>query len=104
MIVKPSDEALTHALIRELTTGEQFKKACEKVRELEAAKTAKEYRDMGRRRGARMTHLAEIPQREYLQMVHKYGVECWNDREFVADFQKHEPTMASNKISLKREV
>lgn len=95
---------MTHALIRELITGEQFKKACEKTREIEAAKIAQDYRKIGRRRGAKMVHLAEIPQREYLQMVQKYGNECWNDREFVADFQKHEPTMASNKISLTREV
>jgi hypothetical protein len=51
-----------------------------------------------------MIHLAEIPQREYLQMIHKYGDECWTDREFIRDFQKHEPTMASNKISMLREI
>ena len=94
---------MTHALIRELITGEQFKKDLEKSREIEAAKIAQDYRKIGRRRGGKMTHLAEIPQREYLQMVQKYGNECWNDREFVADFQRHEPTMASNKISLTKE-
>jgi hypothetical protein len=51
-----------------------------------------------------MIHLAEIPQREYLQMAQKYGTECWDDREFVRDFQKNEPTMASNKISMAREI
>lgn len=95
---------MTHALIREIITGEQLKKDISKQREIEAAKIAKDYRDRGRRKKDRMTHLAEIPQREYLQMAQKYGVECWNDRNFIKDFQRLEPTMASNKISTMREI
>jgi len=104
MILQPSEEAMTHALIREIITGEQLKKDITKQREIEAARIAKDYRDRGRRKGAKMTHLAEIPQREYLQMAQKYGVECWNDRGFIKDFQRLEPTMASNKISTMREI
>jgi len=105
MILQPSEEAMTHAFIREIITGEQLKsEITQKKREKEAAQVAKEYRDLGRRRGARVTHLAEIPQREYLQMIQKYGNECWSDTEFIRDFQKHEPTLASNKISTMREI
>jgi hypothetical protein len=105
MILQPSEEAMTHAFIREIITGEQLKsEITQKKREMEAAQVAKEYRNKGRRKGAKMIHLAEIPQREYLQMIHKYGDECWTDREFIRDFQKHEPTMASNKISMLREI
>jgi len=105
MIIRPSEEAMTHAFIREIITGEQLKsEITQHKREKEAAQVAKEYRDRGRQKGARMTHLAEIPQREYLQMVQKYGEACWSDREFIRDFQKHEPTLASNKISTMVEI
>lgn len=96
---------MTHAFLRELITGEQLKnEITQKKREREAAQIAKDYRDKGRTRKTKMVHLAEIPQREYLQMVQKYGIECWNDRGFIKDFQKYEPTMASNKISTSREI
>jgi len=81
MILQPSEEAMTHALIREIITGEQLKKDITKQREIEAARIAKDYRDRGRRKG-----------------------ECWNDRGFIKDFQRLEPTMASNKISTMREI
>ncbi len=104
MILKASEEAMTDALIKELCSGRQFLDSLQKRREIEAAEVAKQYRKLGRQKGAKMVHLAEIPQREYLQMVQKYGSECWEDREFIRDFQKNEPTMASNKISMTREI
>lgn len=104
MILKASEDAMTDALIKELCSGRQFLDSLQKRREIEAAQIAKDYRNIGRRKGAKMVHLAEIPQREYLQMAQKYGTECWDDREFVRDFQKNEPTMASNKISMAREI
>jgi hypothetical protein len=97
-IDKFSEEALTDALIKELCSGRQFLDSLQKYRERDAAQVAKAYRDRGTRRGDTLRHLAEIPQREYMQMVQKYGVECWNDRQFVKDFQRLEPTMASNKL------
>ncbi len=104
MILKASEEAMTDALIKELCSGRQLMDSLQHRREIEAAEVAKQYRDIGRRKGARMVHLAEVPQREYLQMIQKYGNECWDDREFIRDFQKHEPAMASNKISMSREI
>lgn len=98
MILQPSEEAMTAALIREIMTGEQFKQDLQRQRELEAARVAKDYRAVGRKRGAKFVHLAEIPQREYLQMAQKYGTECWDDRGFVKDFQRLEPQLASNKL------
>jgi len=104
MMLKASDEAMTDALIKELCSGRQFLDSLQKRREIEAAEEAKTYRKLGRQKGAKMVHLAEIPQREYLQMAQKYGAECWQDREFISDYQKYEPAMASNKISLAREI
>ena len=89
---------MTNAFLRELLTGEQLKNELQAQRERSAAEIAKQYRDRGRRKGDTMMHVAEIPQREYLQMVQKYGVDCWDDPQFVRDFQRLEPTMASNKI------
>ena len=96
MLLKPTEEAMTAAVVRELCTGRQFLDSLQKYREADAAQIAKESRKLAPKKNWR--HLAEIPQREYLQMVHKYGNECWEDREFVRDFQRHEPTMAVHKL------
>jgi hypothetical protein len=104
MVLKASDEAMTDALIKELCSGRQFLDSLQKRREIEAAEVAKTYRQIGRQKGAKMVHLMEIPQREYLQIAQKYGEEAWRDREFIRDAQRLEPTMASNKISLSREI
>lgn len=98
MILQPSEEAINAAIIREILTGEQLKKDIQLQREKEAARIAKEYRDRGRKKKDKLVHLAEIPQREYIQISQKYGNECWNDKGFIRDFQRLEPTMASNKI------
>ena len=45
MILQPSEEAMTHALIREIITGEQLKKDITRQREIEAAKIAKDIKD-----------------------------------------------------------
>lgn len=90
-----SEELMTQALINELCSGRRFMEAMEGKRELEAAAIAQQHRGQ---KGGSFRHIAEIPQREYLLMANKYGVECWDDREFVRDFQRLEPTMASNKI------
>lgn len=96
MLLKASEEAMTAAVIRELCTGRQFLDSLQQYREADAATIAKESRKMAPKKNWR--HVAEIPQREYLQMVQKYGHECWEDREFVRDFQRLEPTMAVHKI------
>lgn len=96
MILQASEEAMTAALVRELCSGRQLMDAMEKRREIEAAAIAAEARKHAP--GENMRHIAEIPQREYLLMAQKYGVECWDDREFVRDFQRLEPAMAVHKI------
>jgi len=96
MLLKPSEEAMTAAVIRELCTGRQFLDSLQQYREADASEIAKESRKLAPKKNWR--HLAEIPQREYLQMLHKYGHECWEDKEFVRDFQRLEPTMAVHKI------
>jgi hypothetical protein len=96
MVLKPSQEALDAALIRELCTGRQFLDSLQKYREKSAAEIAKEARALTPNK--RFRHVAEIPQREYLQIAQKYGSECWEDREFVRDFQRLEPSMAVHKL------
>jgi hypothetical protein len=90
------EAALDDALIRELCTGRQLMDALEHKREIEAAAIAAASRKMTP--GKHFRHVAEIPQREYLLMANKYGEECWQDREFVRDFQRLEPTMAVHKL------
>lgn len=87
---------MNQALINELCSGRQFVEALGKRREIEAAKIAAQSRAQGANKNFR--HVAEIPQHEYLTMVNKYGVECWDDREFVRDFQRFEPEMAVHKM------
>jgi Zn-dependent M32 family carboxypeptidase len=96
MILKASEEAMTAALINELCSGRQFLDSLQKYREHDAAELAKESRKHAPKKNWR--HLAEIPQREYLQMAQKYGHECWEDRDFVKDFQKYEPELAVHKL------
>lgn len=99
MILQPSEEALNHAFIREIITGEQLKnEITQSKRERDAAQIAKDYRNRGRKRGDKFVHLAEIPQKEFLQMQIKYGQEAMHDLGFWRDFQRHEPAMAGVKI------
>lgn len=85
------------ALIRELCSGRAFVEQMARYRETQAAMiAAKDRQDVNRKSTFRK--LAEIPQREYLLMAQKYGSECWDDREFVKDFQRLEPDLAVTKI------
>jgi hypothetical protein len=97
MILRQSEEAMNQALIKELCSGRQFLDSLQKYREASAAELAKESRKHAPKRGG-FRHVAEIPQREYLQIAQKYGSECWDDRGFVKDFQKLEPTMSVHKL------
>ena len=103
MILKASEEAMTDALIKELCSGRQFMESLQNKREIEAAKIAQDYRKIGRCKESKFVHLMEIPQHEYLLMDQKYPG-CWDNREFIKDAQRLEPTMASNKISMSREI
>lgn len=96
MLLKASEEAMTAAVIKELCSGRQFLDSLQKYREKGAAEIAAESRKFAPNKSFR--HVAEIPQREFLQIAHKFGQECWSDREFLRDFQRLEPTMAVHKL------
>jgi hypothetical protein len=96
MLIQPSEEAMTAAYINELCSGRHYLDQLAKFREDKAAYVAKEARQTNTNKNFR--HLIEVPQREYLQIANKYGSECWDDREFIRDFQKLEPSLTVNKI------
>ena len=89
-----SDAALTEAIVNELRTGRQFLDSLQKYRERDAREEAAKYRKAGKKRSHGWKHLAEIPAREYLQMIHKYGHDEVQSREFIRDFQQREPDLA----------
>jgi len=92
-----TEAAMDAALIRELCSGRAFVEQMARKRENEAALiAARDRRDVNGKSTFRK--LAEIPQREYLLMAQKYGSECWDDREFMKDFQRLEPDLAVTKI------
>jgi hypothetical protein len=92
-----TEAAMDAALIRELCSGRAFVEQMAKYRETQAAMIAHQDRQNINRKST-LRKLAEIPQREYLLMAQKYGSECWDDREFVKDFQRHEPELAVEKM------
>jgi len=92
-----TEAAMDAALIRELCSGRAFVEQMAKYRETQAAMIAYQDRQNINRKST-LRKLAEIPQREYLLMAQKYGSECWDNREFVKDFQRHEPELAVEKM------
>ena len=88
-------DALTDALVKELCSGRKFKEALQNKREIEAAAEAQSMREaksiLGKPVGA-------VPQYEYLNIATKYGVECWDDREFVRDFFKSQSHLKAGNI------
>ena len=97
MILQPSEESLTNDLFQEIRKGIQVQESFQQVREAACAnlaalaREAKSKSPMGR-------IAAIIPQDDYFHIGAKYGMECWNDRSFVRDFQRHEPSMAVAKV------
>lgn len=69
----------------------------QKFREIACAKEAFEARGHKSITGLGKM-IASIPSHEYFLIREKYGNDCWNDRGFVRDFQKLEPTLIANKI------
>jgi len=90
-----ANEEINAALVRELCSGRKFIESLENRREIEAAAEARQMREaksmVGKPVGA-------IPQREYLLIGKKYGVECWDDREFVRDFFKSQSHLKAGNI------
>lgn len=92
-----SEAEMNSALINELCSGRMLMETQQKFREKACAKEAFEARGHKSIKGLGKM-IASIPSHEYFLIREKYGNDCWNDRGFVRDFQKLEPTMAANKI------
>lgn len=92
-----SNEALDAALVRELCSGRQLMETRQQFREVDAAKEAKAM--LGHKSIAGLGKaVAVVPQHEWFLMREKYGNECWEDKGFIRDFQRLEPSMAVHKI------
>jgi len=89
------DEEINAALVRELCSGRKLMESLENRREIEAAAEAKKMREVKSIAGK---PVGSIPQREYLLIGKKYGVECWDDREFVRDFFKSQSHLKAGNI------
>ena len=95
-IVKPSKEALDGAVIREMLTGEEFRrKNKERQREQKAAKEACEMK--GHRSVAGLGKcVAAIPMMEFYALCAKYGYQEVMSRSFMRDFNKRFPHLSPN--------
>ena len=96
-VVKPSKDALDADVIREMYTGEELRrKRDERKREQQAYREAAEMK--GHRSVAGLGKcIAAIPMMEFIIMSQKYGNDCWDDREFLRDFQKRFPHLSPNR-------
>lgn len=88
---------MNNALIEEIRSGRMLMETKQKFREQACAKEAFEARNHKTISGLGKM-IASIPSHEYFLIREKYGNDCWNDRGFIRDFQKKEPTMSCYKI------
>jgi len=95
--MKISEAEMNSALINELCSGRMLMETQQKFRERACAQEAFEARGHKSIKGLGKM-IASIPSHEYFLIAEKYGKECWNDRGFVRDFQKFEPSLIANKI------
>jgi len=97
MIETLSPDACTDALLRELRWGREVKQTFQQVREQAAATEATAGK--GHKSIPGLGKLAAvIPAHEFFLMREKFGAECWDDRGFLRDFQRLEPSMAVHKV------
>jgi len=89
------DEEINAALIRELCSGRKLKESLEKRREIEAAAEARRMREAKSILGK---PIGSVPDYEYYTVGKKYGMECWDDREFVRDFFKSQSHLKAGNI------
>jgi hypothetical protein len=89
------NEEINAALVRELCSGRKFIESMEKRREIEAAEEARKMREV---KSAAGKPVGSIPQHEYFTVGAKYGMECWDDREFVRDFFKSQSHLKAGNI------
>jgi hypothetical protein len=90
-----ANEEINAALVRELCSGRKLMESLENRREIEAAAEAKKMREVKSIAGK---PVGSVPQHEYLLIGKKYGVECWDDREFVRDFFKSQSHLKAGNI------
>jgi hypothetical protein len=96
MIINPSEDEMTAAVIRELCSGRQLMETKQKFREIAAAQEADTLRN--KTNSALGKAVAVIPSHEYFLIRNKYGEDAWHDREFVRDFQKFHPELSPNAL------
>jgi hypothetical protein len=89
------DDAITDALVKELCSGRKFKEALQNKREIEAAAEARRMREAKSILGK---PIGSVPDYEYYTVGGKYGMECWDDREFVRDFFKSQTHLRAGNI------
>jgi len=89
------DEEINAALIRELCSGRKLKESLEKRREIEAAAEARRMREAKSILGK---PIGTVPDYEYYTVGGKYGMECWDNREFVRDFFKSQSHLKAGNI------
>jgi hypothetical protein len=90
-----SEEALTSALVKELCSGRALKEAMQNRREIEASAEARAMKDAKSSLGK---PIGSIPQYDYFTVANKFGIECWDDREFVRDFFKSQTHLRAGHI------
>ena len=94
--MKISNDELDARLINELRTGRQLLDTMREGREKSAAQIAWESKQ--HKPKTHMRHVLEIPQREYFQLINKYGIDCFDDKGFLKDMQRLEPDLAVHKL------
>jgi len=96
MIAIPSDESLTNDLFQEIKRGLQVQDSFSQMREAASARLAHIAREAKTEAAGKI--IGVIPQQEYMELAAKYGVECWDDRQFVRGFFNNEPDLRSSRI------
>mgnify|MGYP005624514389 FL=1 len=94
---KYHDGEINRALMRELTTGLEFKKEIERSKEAQAAEQAKELVNQREVPGLGRC-IGVIPEWEFFRMQQKYGAKEVHSKEFMKYYQKKFPHLSPNKI------
>lgn len=95
-IATEEELGLPYTAIAEALKQQGFEqRVTERKRELEAAKQARENEGAVWGKDLQMRKIAAIPLREYYEMQHKYGLDCFSHREFQADLKKHMPHLTT---------
>jgi len=89
------EDELTDALVKELCSGRALKDAMQNQREIAAAAEA---RAMKKSKSFLGSPIGAIPQYEYFTIGNKYGMECWDNRDFVRDFFKSQSHLKAGNI------